>query len=243
MRIACVITARLNSTRFPKKMLAPLLGKPLIQWTWEAATRVSFFDQVVIATDSLEIASVIEKFGGKYLLTSPDCASGTDRLIELHQQRKIGADLWVNWQGDEPLLSQEALSDLLQSWKTDGADIWTLKKKMVNPDEIYSPHICKVVSDAQGFALYFSRAPIPHVRDPGTEFSEFFKHIGIYAFSDAALSKLAGLEPAPLEIAEKLEQLRFLTHGLRIRVHETHEEPIGVDLPEHLARVQSLLLR
>lgn len=243
MSIACVIPARLNSTRFPKKMLAPLLGKPLIQWTWEAASRVSFFDQVVIATDSQEIATVIEKFGGKYLLTSPECVNGTERLIELQQQGKIRADLWVNWQGDEPFLSQKTLFDLLQSWKTDGADIWTLKKKITAESEIHSPHICKVVVDAGGFALYFSRSPIPFVRDPGMGSHEFFKHIGIYAYSNEALKKLAGLKPAPLEVAEQLEQLRFLTHGLRIRVHETSEQPFGIDLPEHLALAQAMLLR
>jgi 3-deoxy-manno-octulosonate cytidylyltransferase (CMP-KDO synthetase) len=105
MSIICVIPARLNSTRFPKKMLAPLLGKPLLQWTWEAAKRVSLFDQVVIATDSEEIASTVEKFGGKYRMTSPDCASGTDRLIELRQNGDLHADVWVNWQGDEPFLN------------------------------------------------------------------------------------------------------------------------------------------
>ncbi len=234
MSIICVIPARLNSTRFPKKMLAPLLGKPLLQWTWEAANRVSLFDQVVIATDSEEIASVVEKFGGKYRMTSPDCASGTDRLIELRQNGDLHADVWVNWQGDEPFLNPQALTDLLQSWKSDGADVWTLKKKITDPHQIASPHICKVVSNAEGFALYFSRQPIPYIRDANIS-PDFFKHIGIYAFAETALQKLATLTPSPLEIAEQLEQLRFLHHGLRVRVHETLEEPFGIDLPEHLS--------
>lgn len=239
MSIICVIPARLNSTRFPKKMLAPLLGKPLLQWTWEAACRVSFFDQVLVATDSLEIARVVGKFGGKVVMTSPACASGTDRLIEL-QNSGIKAALWVNWQGDEPFLNAQAISDLLQTWQTDGAEIWTLKKRILSAQELSSPHIAKVVCDAHGFALYFSRAPIPFVRDPQGPTPDFFKHIGIYAFSDAALRKLAPLKPAPLELAEQLEQLRFLTHGLRIRVHETTQEPFGIDLPEHLVHAEAL---
>jgi 3-deoxy-manno-octulosonate cytidylyltransferase (CMP-KDO synthetase) len=131
-------------------------------------------------------------------------------------------------------LFELALTDLLQTSESDGADVWTLKKKITDPHQITSPHICKVVSDAEGFALYFSRQPIPYIRDTNVS-PDFFKHIGIYAFSDRALQKLATLTPSPLEIAEQLEQLRFLHHGLRVRIHETLEEPFGIDLPEHLS--------
>ena len=241
MSIICVIPARLQSTRFPKKMLAPLFGKPLLQWTWEAACRVERFDQVLIAVDSEELALAAQKFGAQVLMTSPTCASGTDRLIELRQSQKMRADIWVNWQGDEPFVSPRAIEDLLQSAPHDGADLWTLKKRLTNPQEIATPHISKVVCDAQGFALYFSRHPIPYVRDLGTE-TEFFKHIGMYAFSDQALEKLATLPPCALEKSEQLEQLRFLYHGLRVRVHATEEEPFGIDLPEHLAQAEKKIL-
>ncbi len=239
MLTACIIPARLKSTRFPKKMLAPLLGKPLIQWAWEAAVRTKLFDELAIATDSEELAEAIEGFGGKYYMTSEQCATGTDRLIELRERGCVKADVWVNWQGDEPFINTRTILDLLQSCKEDGADVWTLKKKIVRPEEIATPHIAKVVTDSEGMALYFSRSPIPFVRDQKSSPQEFFKHIGLYAFSDRALQKLAHLKPCPLEETEQLEQLRFLYHKLRVRVHETQEEPFGIDLPEHLARAES----
>lgn len=238
MSIACIIPARLQSKRFPKKMLAPLLGKPLIQWTWEAACRITLFNEVAIAVDSDELAHAVETFGAKYYMTSSACASGTDRLIELYQNQKIQADIWVNWQGDEPFVNAQAIQDLLQSCGEDSADVWTLKKRITAPHEIASPHICKVVCDAQDFALYFSRHAIPFVRDGGAPL-EFFKHIGMYAFSSAALAKLGLLKPCPLEKAEQLEQLRFLYHGMRVRAHTTREEPFGIDLPEHLVLAEA----
>ncbi|MBI2742743.1 MAG: 3-deoxy-manno-octulosonate cytidylyltransferase [Chlamydiales bacterium] len=235
MLIACVIPARLKSTRFPRKMLAPLLGKPLIQWVWEAASRVSLFSELAIATDSEELAAIARGFGAKCYMTSEECATGSDRLIELRKRGSIKADIWVNWQGDEPFINARTLTDLLQSCGEDGADVWTLKKK-ITQEEALTPHVCKVVTNSEGFALYFSRHPIPFVRDIKPQSSiEFFKHIGMYAYSDAALLKLSSLKPCPLEEAEQLEQLRFLYNSLSVRVHETQEEPFGIDLPEHLA--------
>jgi len=241
MKVACVIPARLKSTRFPKKMLSFLQNKPLLQWVWEAAHRTSAFDTVSFAIDSLEIAKLIESFGGKYFMTSEDCPSGTDRLIELYNKNLIDADVWVNWQGDEPFIHSEVIHDLLQTCYEDSSDVWTLKKKITKKEEMDNPQIAKVVCDSEGYALYFSRSTIPHYRDPCPEESKiFFKHVGIYAFSRAALQKISKLPSSCyLEDAEKLEQLRFLFYKLRIQVHETHHDVMGIDLPEHLALAET----
>jgi 3-deoxy-manno-octulosonate cytidylyltransferase (CMP-KDO synthetase) len=240
-KIACVIPARLGSTRFPKKVLAPLKGKPLIQWVWEAANQIPFFDEVTFAIDAEETAACIRSFGGKYHFTSELCPSGTDRLVELMD--KIDADIYVNWQGDEPFIHQKMIQDLLQTSGEDASDVWTLKKKITSLESQLSPHIAKVVTDAQGYALYFSRATIPYYRDFTHENDKiYFKHVGIYAYSRAGLAKIAQFAPCLLEEAEKLEQLRFLYHGLKVRVHETEHEVLGIDLPEHLVAAELLWL-
>ncbi len=240
MKIACVIPARLKSTRFPRKMLSFLQNKPLLQWVWEAANRTSAFDTICFAIDSLETAEVIEGFGGKYFMTSEDCASGTERLVELYNKNLIDADIWVNWQGDEPFINEEMIHDLLRTCNEDSSDVWTLKKKITKTEEIHNPQIAKVVCDLDGYALYFSRSTIPHYRDACPDESKiFFKHVGIYAFSKAALQKISNLPSlCYLEDAEKLEQLRFLFYKLRIQVHETRRDVMGIDLPEHLAQAE-----
>lgn len=243
-KIVCVIPARLKSTRFPKKMLSMLCGKPLLQWVWESATAVKLFDEVVFAVDAEEIAQLIQTFGGKFWMTSESCASGTDRLVELLQRKRVDADIWVNWQGDEPFIHEGMILDLLQSCGAEESDVWTLRKRIITPDEVASPHIAKVVCDHAGFALHFSRSQIPCYRD-SSDFvrQKYFKHIGLYAFTRDALGKISALEPCEIEIAEQLEQLRFLYHNLRIRVHETGHEVFGIDLPEHLARAESEMRR
>ena len=237
-KIACVIPARLKSTRFPRKMLAMLRDKPLLQWVWESAKKVSFFDEVVFAIDSEEVAQMITCFGGKYLMTSEHCANGTERLVELLKRGLLDADIWVNWQGDEPFIHEEMIRDLLQSCKETG-DIWTLKKKIIHLEEATNPHIAKIVCDQSGHALYFSRNQIPYYRDI-TDPSQkvFYKHIGLYAFTREALRKISSLKPCEIENAEELEQLRFLYHNLRVRVHETQYEVFGIDLPEHLVKAE-----
>lgn len=242
MNIACVIPARLKSTRFPRKMLASLAGKPLLQWVWEAAKEVPLFDTVAFAIDSPETASLIESFGGTYYMTSPECRSGTMRLAELQSSGKIKADIWVNWQGDEPFIHTAMIEDLLQSID-DGNDIWTLKKKVSCLEGITSPHIAKVITDSRGCALYFSRSTIPFHRDIAPKEDSFFKHIGIYAFTSDALVKISCLKPSFLEEAEQLEQLTFLYHGLKLRVHETEHDVFGIDLPEHLVKAEQVLAK
>lgn len=237
--ISCVIPARLDSKRLPRKVLQPLAGKPLIQWVYEAACKVALFDSIILAVDCEEIAEVARSFGAEVILTSPDCQSGTDRLVELHQRKLLKGDIIVNWQGDEPFISPEMIEDLLRG--ENHADVWTLKKKLTDPEQIASPHVTKVVCDREGFALYFSRATIPHYRDPIQQ-PEIYKHIGLYAYTTQALGKIVSMPLCPLEEAEKLEQLRFLYNGLKIFVQETQHEAFGIDLPQHLVLAEKKFL-
>jgi 3-deoxy-manno-octulosonate cytidylyltransferase (CMP-KDO synthetase) len=238
-KIACVIPARLKSTRFPRKMLALLHDKPLIQWVWEAAKSVPLFDSVTIAVDAEETADVVRSFGGSYIMTSENCPSGTMRLCEVLQKKMVDADIFVCWQCDEPFLNEKIIGELLQTARTDAADVWTLMKKIVNPADIHSTHIPKIVTDAEGYALYFSRSTIPFHRDMKEQVS--YKHVGIYAYTKSALLKLAHLPTSYLAEAEQLEQLNFLYHGLKIRVHETAHEGFGIDIPEHLEKAHALV--
>jgi len=245
-RVVCVIPARLASTRFPQKALALLAGKPLLQWIWEAATSIDLFDEVTFAVDAQEIADVIKSFGGRYQMTSVACKSGTDRLVELAIQGKLKADVWVNWQGDEPFIHRAMIETLLQSIDRDDAECWTLVKRITNPEDITSPKVAKVVWDKQGLALYFSRAPIPFFRDERdlnvlVTKNSYYKHVGLYAYSSQALKKIATMGDSILEDAEKLEQLRFLDYGLRFKVHETDQEVFGIDTPEDLAKAERLV--
>lgn len=234
-KVACVIPARLASVRFPKKILADLCGKPLIQWVWEAACKVPLFDEVAFAIDDTETAHVIEKFGGTYFMTSKKCQNGTERLLELWKNQSIKSDFWVGWQADEPFITAPMIQDLLQSCDQDACDVWTLCKKIIKPEDISSPHVVKVVRNSHHEALYFSRSPIPFVRDGGSADKEiFYKHVGMYAFSQEALSKISKLPSCAIEQAEQLEQLRFLYHKLKIKVHQTEHEIFSIDIPEHL---------
>jgi len=239
-KITCVIPARLKSTRFPRKMLAMLKERPLLQWVWNSACKVPFFDDVVFAIDAEETARLIRSFGGKYLMTSESCMNGTERLIELLEKGLVDADIWVNWQGDEPFIHEQMIRDLLQSCDDEESDVWTLKKKITKMEEVTSPQFAKIVCDHQGYALCFSRSQIPYYRDE-TDPSQkiFYKHVGLYAFTSGSLRKISRIEPCAIEVAEQLEQLRFLYHNLRIRVHETQYEVFGIDLPEHLALAEA----
>lgn len=240
-KIICVIPARLKSTRFPRKVLAMLKGKPLVQWVWEAANRVPVFDQVVFAIDDEETKKVVTSFGGVAYMTDAACQSGTDRLVQLAHEKKLDADIWVNWQSDEPFITPEMIQELLQTTH-DNCDVWTLCKEIGHKEDVHSPHIVKVVRNAKLEALYFSRSMIPYYRDNEPNIKKvFYKHVGMYAYSDAALKKIYTFSPCMIEQAEKLEQLRFLYYGLKIKVHETSQEIFGIDLPEHLAQAEAFL--
>lgn len=241
-RVACVIPARLHSSRFPKKVLAKLKGKPLLQWVWDAARKVAVFDEVGFAVDAVDTADLIESFGGKWWMTLPSCASGSDRLAQVQREKKVEADIWVNWQGDEPFICEQMITDLLSSCQEDDADLWTLRKKIVCDADLQSLHIAKVVCNAKQEALYFSRSPIPCYRDI-SDFSkkDVYKHVGLYAYTSRALHIIDRLPVCGIESAEQLEQLRFLYHGLKIKVHDTDYEVFGIDLPEHIHRAERFI--
>jgi len=241
--VTCIIPARLQSTRFPRKMLTTLAGRPLLSWVWDAANTVQGFDEIIFAVDDQEIGNVIADFGGRYVLTSPECKTGTDRLVELYNRNLLKTDIIVNWQGDEPFIIPEMIYSLLQTCNNPHEEMWTLKKQILKPEQIFAPNNAKVVCDAQGYALYFSRAPIPFFRDEQdpavlVKTGAFFKHVGLYAFTKPALHKISVMGDSVAEDAEKLEMLRWLDYGLRVRVHETNHEVFGIDTPSDLAMAE-----
>lgn len=237
MRTVCVIPARLGSTRLPQKVLRTLAGKPLIQHTFEKAVAAACFNRVLIACDDPAIVAVAEKFGGDAVLTSKEHESGTSRIAEAVE--KLGFDLIVNLQADEPLVHPESLRHLAEGMKATHSDIGTLAVKNTSKTDYQNPNVVKVVLDHEGYALYFSRASVPYGRDQAPE--SFQKHLGIYAYRHDILMQFKELKPSPLENIEKLEQLRFLWNGYRIRVWNTAHESIGVDTQADFDRVEELI--
>ncbi len=241
-RILGVIPARLGSTRLPRKMLLDIAGEPMLAWVYRAARACSALDQVLIATDAAEIMHLAERYGFPAVFTPEDCPSGTDRVYAVAQA--IPADIYVNIQGDEPLLRPEHLESLLAPMLAPGPDagrvgIATLATPC--PREQFSmPSVVKVVCASDGRALYFSRAPIPLDRDGAGV--RPLKHLGVYAFRKEALERFAQLPPGRLEQTEKLEQLRLLEHGIDIWVAHTPFDTRGVDTEEDLRAVETLLL-
>lgn len=248
MSAVIVIPARYDSTRFPGKPLAPLKGKPVIQHVYENARGARSAENVIIATDSETIFEAALSFGGKAVMTSRRHASGTDRIAEV--ARSLRCDIIVNVQADEPLIRPEMIDDAIGLLSDKRADIGTLVKEIQNPEEVLDPNVVKAVFGQDGFALYFSRAPIPYHRDAWKDLEKFnvqrstfnvFKHIGIYSYRREVLLKLSDMRLSRLEEIEKLEQLRALENGFRIKVKETSSETIGVDTPQDLERVERWL--
>jgi 3-deoxy-manno-octulosonate cytidylyltransferase (CMP-KDO synthetase) len=239
-KVVCIIPVRLSSTRFPEKILSTLLKKPLLKWVWEAATRVSFFDKIIFAVDSEITAKLTTSFSANHIMTSQKCLSGTDRLIEIMKTNEIQSDIWVNWQGDEPFITENMINTLLQNCGNKNTDdVWTLKKKIEYPEELISPHVVKIVSGRQNQVLYFSRNQIPfYCSNTPKNKRKYYKHIGIYAYTTKALQKISNISSSPLEQAEKLEQLRWLENGLSIKAHETSENTLGIDVPEDIKRAE-----
>jgi len=231
-----VIPARYASTRFPGKPLAELWGKPLIQHVYERACRAQSAARVIIATDDVRIARAARDFGAEVAITRGDHESGTDRVAEVVQG--VACDLVVNLQGDEPLIDPASIDAAVAPLAADPAiPMGTLCCPIEEVADLANPNLVKVVLDRRGFALYFSRLPIPFVRDQSGFFPRY-RHIGLYVYRRDALLALASLPPTMLERAERLEQLRALEHGYRIRVVEiTHPSP-GVDTPEELERLR-----
>lgn len=236
-----VIPARLASTRLSRKVLRIIAGRPMLAWVYEAASACPQLDRVVIATDSDEVANLCLQSNWPVQLTSPDLPSGTDRVHAVAQQ--IPADIYVNIQGDEPLLKPEHLTALLRPFAQPQVEVTTLKV-LCTAENIANPSAVKVVTAADGRALYFSRATIPYNRDPEhNPAPQYWKHIGLYAYRKAALQRFPTLPPSTLEHTERLEQLRFLENGIAIHVEPTDFDTIGVDTEEDLHRVEALLRR
>ena len=235
MRILAVIPARLASTRLPGKVLRPIAGVPMLGWVYRAALACPQLDQVLIATDSSEVVAYADSQGWPSLMTSPDLPSGTDRVHAV--SAVVDADIYVNIQGDEPLIRREHIDALLRPFALAGAEVTTLSTPC-SPAEIDDPNAVKVVTANDGRALYFSRATIPYIR--GTAMPPR-KHLGLYAYRKGALARFAALPPSPLETAERLEQLRLLENGIDIYVEHTTFATIGVDTEEDLLAAEQVL--
>ncbi len=255
MSAIVIIPCRYASTRFPGKPLQPLMGKPMIQHVYERARKAAKIKGIFVATDSLEIFDAVERFGGKAVITSDRHQSGTDRIAEafLKIQQMYGGfvekDIIVNVQGDEPMIMPEMVDDVIELLQDSRASIGTLARKIDRAADISDPNTVKVVFNMESFALYFSRSPIPYFRDEWKDLAhiraslsyEVYKHIGIYAYTGDFLLKFIELPVSRLESIEKLEQLRALENGYRIKIATTMYETIGVDTPEDLERVEKCL--
>ncbi len=211
----------------------------MIEHVYRRASASPVVSRVIVATDDLRIATRVAGFGGNVRLTRADHLTGTDRLAEV--ATSLDCDVVVNVQGDEPLLDPRAITELVAPFADTSVSMSTLYRRITNEADFYNPNIVKLVTDRSGFAMYFSRAPIPHTRDPRGGYPPLFRHVGVYAYRRTALMVLASLEPTPLERSESLEQLRALEHGIRIKAVETSYDSIGVDTPEDLEQVRRLL--
>ncbi len=242
-KVLAIIPARYASTRFPGKPLVDLGGKPMIQRTYERVQSVDAWCRIVVATDDLKIKEVAESFGAEVIMTREDHVSGTDRCAEVLELLGEDVDYVVNIQGDEPFIEPAQLIELVEGFRTN-APILTLIKKIQDPATLFSVNSPKVVINAKGEALYFSRQTIPYLR--GIEESEwlnrhtFYKHIGLYAYRADVLKQLSQLIPTSLERAESLEQLRWLENGYTIQTIQTKFETVGIDTPEDLEKIKKM---
>jgi 3-deoxy-manno-octulosonate cytidylyltransferase (CMP-KDO synthetase) len=240
LQIVAVIPARFASSRFPGKPLADIDGHPMIEHVYRRAGAASTVSRVIVATDDLRIATRVNDFGGHVRLTKATHPTGTDRLAEV--AATLDCDIIVNVQGDEPLIDPRAIDQAVEPLVADpSVPMTTLYRRILHPAELDDPNVVKVVVDRGGFALYFSRAAIPYVRNPKGGWPPLYRHVGLYAYRRSTLLVLANLEPTPLERAESLEQLRALEHGIRIKAVETEYDSISVDTPQDLEQVRRLL--
>jgi len=253
MKVAAIIPARYGSTRFEGKPLADILGKPMIQWVYEGVCQSKLIDKVIVATDDQRIMEAVEQFGGEAVMTSPAHATGSDRVAEV--ARKLKAEIIVNVQGDEPLLKGSTIDKAIRPLLKDPAiPLSTLMTRIVEVRDWINPNVVKIVADQKGFALYFSRSPLPFPRDlnverlltsPSREKSPLphrvYKHIGVYAYRRDFLLQYSKMKHTPLEKLEKLEQLRALENGFPIKITPVDYEPVSVDTPEDLEKVIAFL--
>ena len=243
MKFIGIIPARYASTRFPGKPLAMLGGRTVIQRVYEQAAAV--LEEAYVATDDERIFKAVEEFGGRVIMTRQDHKSGTDRIEEAAEKIGTQADVIINIQGDEPFIQKSQIETLKSLFENSETQIGTLGKKFESIEAATNPNSPKIVTDKNGFALYFSRSVIPYIR--GKEQTEwlqhfpFLKHLGLYAYRRDVLRQITQLPQSPLEMAESLEQLRWLENGYRIRVGLTDVETVGIDTPEDLRRAEEFI--
>jgi 3-deoxy-manno-octulosonate cytidylyltransferase (CMP-KDO synthetase) len=259
MTIAAVIPARYHSRRFPGKPLVDICGKPMVQHVYERAKESTLVGEVIVATEDDRIADAVQKFGGKVVMTSPDHRTGTERVAEVAQG--IEAEIIADIQGDEPLIRGEIIDEAIRPMiSNESINISTLKSSITRVSNWFNPNVVKVVTDREGFALYFSRSPIPFFRhtsggdgrlisserkyeDDSLPPGPVYRHIGLYVYRRSLLLSISQMEPTPLEAAEGLEQLRLLENGWRMKVVPIDYHPVGVDTPEDLKEVREMLAK
>lgn len=244
-RVVAIIPARFASTRYPGKVIAPLQGHPLVYHTWQQATQATLVSRVIVATDAAEVMAALADYPIEVIMTRGDHATGTDRIAEV--AATLEADIVVNVQGDEPLIEPAAIDAVIQPLMEDlSLQMVTARRRITDRKAIDDPNVVKVICDGRDRALYFSRLPIPYVRDDSDRAAAmdcYWQHIGLYVYRRDFLLAYTQLSQTPLEKLEKLEQLRALEHGHEIAVIETNYEVIGVDVPSDLDDVSALLQR
>jgi len=240
LSVVGVIPARYGSSRLPGKPLVDLQGKPLLYHVFQRCLKARSLSRVLIATDDDRIHKAAREFGAEVVMTGREHRSGTDRIAEAVQD--IDADLVINIQGDEPLIDFRAIDQVVQLLKEDdAADMVTLKAPIFSEEDLLNPNVVKVVTDERGYALYFSRAPIPFHRAKPQSFDDCYRHIGLYAYRRGFLMQFTKWTPSTLERMEDLEQLRALEHGARIKVGLTGASVFGIDTPEDLERIRKMM--
>ena len=235
MKVLCVIPSRIRSTRLPRKPVLPIQGKPMIQWTYENAKRCDVLTDVIVATDSDEIASIITNIGGKIEMTDPDLPTGSERVAAV-AERYPDMDVIINLQGDEPFIKPQMLRQLISPYLAGETPEMTTLAYPLDKDKYHEPGSVKVITDLQGNAIYFSRSPIPYYRTKHQ--APVYNHMGVYAFRRDFLMQYKNLPQTPLEKTESLEQLRVLEHGHKIRVCLTEEKTLEINTPEEYEQAQ-----
>lgn len=247
MNLIAIIPARMASTRLPGKPLLDIIGKPLIQRVWEAASLSKLLNRIIVATDNDDIFNTCKKFGAEVVMTSSDLPSGTDRIMFAYERINENADIVVNIQGDEPLLNGKIIDNLLEKFINSSADVGTLIKKIDNVNELFNPSVVKAELKENMIANNFSRLPIPVQenvpKEKWLDNFDYWQHIGVYAYRIEALKKFVSLQMSESEKKEKLEQLRLMDIGYKYLCVETDKELIGVDTPEDLEKVRKYFSR